>query len=90
MYSNKDKLYLQTKDMPILKEKLERAKELSAELALVLNDIDSYNLEFEIKKEEKLMTVVKTPNIKYKRISLYFATSFFIIVDSYLIFRRLE
>lgn len=52
MYSNKDKLYLQTKDMPILKEKLERAKELSAELALVLNDIDNYDLEFEIKKEE--------------------------------------
>lgn len=52
MYSNKDKLYLQTKDMPALKEKLERAKELSVELASVLNDIDSYDLEFEIKKEE--------------------------------------
>lgn len=52
MYSNKDKLYLQTKDMPILKEKLERAKKLSTELESVLNDIDSYNLEFEIKKEE--------------------------------------
>lgn len=52
MYSNKDKLYLQTNDMPILKEKLERAKELVGKLEIVLNDIDSYSLEFEIKKEE--------------------------------------
>lgn len=52
MYSNKDKLYLQTKDMPILKEKLERARALSKELQAVLNDIDNYDLEIEIKKEE--------------------------------------
>lgn len=52
MYSNKDKLYLQTNDMPILKEKLEKAKQLSKELEVVLRDIDNYNLEFEIKKEE--------------------------------------
>ena len=52
MYSNKDKLYLQTKDMPTLKEKLERAKKLSSELETVLNDIDEYTMEFEIKKEE--------------------------------------
>lgn len=52
MYSNKDKLYLQTNDMPILREKLKKAKELTKELEIVLNDIDTYNLEFEIKKEE--------------------------------------
>lgn len=52
MYSNKDKLYLQTNDMPILREKLKKAKELTKELDIVLNDIDTYNLEFEIKKEE--------------------------------------
>lgn len=51
MYSNKDRLYLQTNDMPILKEKLEKAKQLSKELEIVLNDIDNYNLEFELKKE---------------------------------------
>lgn len=52
MYSNKDRLYLQTNDMPILKEKLEKAKQLSKELEIVLNDIDNYNLEFELKKEK--------------------------------------
>ena len=54
MYSNKDKLYLQTKDMPILKEKLEKAKKLSKELEVVLTDIDSYNLEFGIKNVEDI------------------------------------
>lgn len=53
MYSNQDKLYLQTKDMPTLKKKLEKAQRLSRELAFVLNDINSYRLEFEIKKEEE-------------------------------------
>lgn len=52
MYSNKDKLYLQTKDMPILKKKLEDAQRLSQELVFVLNDINNYQLEFEVKKEE--------------------------------------
>ena len=34
MYSNNDKLYLQSKDMPILKEKISKAIDLSKELAL--------------------------------------------------------
>lgn len=52
MYSNNDRIYLQTKDMPTLQAKINKAKELSVELASVLDDIDGYQLEFEIKKEE--------------------------------------
>ena len=52
MYSNNDKLYLQSKDMPILKEKISKAIDLSKELALTLQDLETYKLEFEIKKEE--------------------------------------
>lgn len=52
MFSNNDKLYLQSKDMPTLKEKINRAIELSKELKITLEDLDGYNLEFEIKKEE--------------------------------------
>lgn len=52
MYSSNDKLYLQSKDMPILKEKINRAIDLSKELALTLQDLEAYKLEFEIKKEE--------------------------------------
>ncbi len=52
MFSNNDKLYLQSKDMPVLKEKISRAIELSRELVTTLQDLEAYNLEFEIKKEE--------------------------------------
>lgn len=51
MYSNNDKLYLQTRDMPELKKKLENAQRLSKELAIVLDDIESYRLEFEVREE---------------------------------------
>lgn len=55
MYSNKDKLYLQTTDIPTLKNKINKAIELSRELASTLNDLENYKLEFEIniKREEK-------------------------------------
>lgn len=56
MYSDKDKLYLQTKDMPTLKNKINEAIELSRKLTTVLNDLESYNLTFEIKKEGEEMT----------------------------------
>lgn len=53
MYSNQDKLYLQTKDMPTLKNKINEAMRLSKELARVLNDLEGYQLEFEIQKERE-------------------------------------
>ncbi|MCI8965559.1 MAG: hypothetical protein HFJ43_04330 [Clostridia bacterium] len=53
MRVNQDILYLSTKDMPKLKEKLKRAQELSEQLASTLEDIEMYELKFEIKKEEK-------------------------------------
>ena len=55
MFTNKDKLYLQTKDIPNLKNTIDKAIELSNELKLVLNELDNYNIEFKIssaKKEE--------------------------------------
>lgn len=52
MFSNKDKLYLQTKDVPTLKSKISKAIELSKELESVLSDLENYEIEFEIKKEE--------------------------------------
>lgn len=52
MNANQDNLYLSTSDMPVLKEKLKKAQELSQELASTLKDIEMYNLKFEIKKEE--------------------------------------
>lgn len=54
MFTNKDKLYLQTSDIPTLKNKIDKAIKLSNQLASVLNDLDCYNIEFEIgtKKEE--------------------------------------
>lgn len=52
MFSNKDKLYLQTKDVSTLKNKISRAIELSKELESVLSDLENYEIEFEIKKEE--------------------------------------
>ena len=54
MFSNKDKIYLQTSDIPTLKNKINSAIELSNQLASFLNDLDRYNIEFEIgtKKEE--------------------------------------
>lgn len=52
MFSNKDKLYLQTKDIPVLKNKISKAIELSKELENVLNDLENYEIEFEIRKEE--------------------------------------
>ena len=54
MFTNKDKLYLQTTDIPNLKRKIDRAIELSSELQSVLNDLDNYNIEFKMqtKKEE--------------------------------------
>ncbi len=52
MFANKDKLYLQTNDIPTLKKKIEKAIELSKELETVLKDLENYNIEFEIKKEE--------------------------------------
>ena len=52
MFSNKDKLYLQTKDIPVLKKKISKAIELSKELENVLNDLENYEIEFEIRKEE--------------------------------------
>ena len=52
MYSNNDKIYLQSKEMTILKEKISKAIDLSKELALTLQDLETYKLEFEIKKEE--------------------------------------
>ena len=51
MYSYKDKVYLQTNDMPTFKNKINKAKELSKELALILNDLEDYELEFEISAE---------------------------------------
>lgn len=52
MYTNKDKLYLQTSDIPTLKNKINKAIELSKQLVSILNDLECYNIEFEIKKEE--------------------------------------
>lgn len=51
MYSSEDKLYLQTTDMPILKDKINRAIEISRELTSVLNDLESYKIEFKINTE---------------------------------------
>lgn len=53
MYSNKDKLYLQTSDMPTLNNKINKAIELSKELALVLKDLENYDVEFEINAEKE-------------------------------------
>lgn len=55
MFSNKDKLYLQTNDIPTLKNKINKAIELSKELEVVLKDLENYNITFEIKTkgEEK-------------------------------------
>lgn len=54
MFSSRDKLYLQTSDIPNLKEKINKAIELSRELGSVLSELDNYNIEFKInsKKEE--------------------------------------
>lgn len=54
MFSNKDKIYLQTSDIPNLKRKIDKAIELGRELSSVLNDLENYKLELEIntKKEE--------------------------------------
>lgn len=54
MFSNKDKIYLQTSDIPNLKRKIDKAIELGRELSAVLNDLENYKLELEIntKKEE--------------------------------------
>lgn len=52
MYLNNDKLYLEIKDMPILKEKLKKAQKLSKELEETLSDISLYSLELEVKKEK--------------------------------------
>lgn len=54
MFTNKDKLYLQTKDIPNLKNTIDKAIELSNELRTTLNDLESYTIEFEMqtKKEE--------------------------------------
>lgn len=62
VYSNKDKLYLQTKDIPTLKNKMNKAIELSRELASVLNDLENYEVEFEIniKREEKQLFLLNS------------------------------
>lgn len=54
MFSIKDKIFLETSDIPRLKNKINKAIELSKELKSVLSDLDSYNIEFEIgiKKEK--------------------------------------
>lgn len=54
MFSNNDKLYLETTDMPTLKTKLKEAEKLSKELASILNDISNYRLEFKMKEEKVL------------------------------------
>lgn len=59
MYTNKDKLYLQTTDMPTLKNKINKAIELSRELTSVLNDLENYKVEFEINAERE--EIKKTP-----------------------------
>ena len=53
MFSNNDKLYLETSDMPIFKTKLKEAERLSKELAFVLNDISNYRLEFKMKERSE-------------------------------------
>ena len=53
MFTNKDKLYLQTKDIPNLKKAIDKAIELSNELKLVLNELDNYNIEFKISSSKK-------------------------------------
>ena len=53
MFINKDKLYLQTSDIPTLKDKISRAIELSRELLKTLNDLDGYDIEFEIKSKKE-------------------------------------
>lgn len=60
MYSSKDKLYLQTGDMPNLKNKIDKAIELSRELTSVLNDLENYKLEFEIKEKREEITVTSS------------------------------
>lgn len=54
MFTNKDKLYIQTSDIPNLNEKINKAIELSNELKKVLNDLNGYSIEFKMgtKKEE--------------------------------------
>lgn len=54
MYSNQDKIYLQTRDIPTLKKKIDEAINLSEKLALVLNDLKCYNLQFEIRQDEEV------------------------------------
>lgn len=49
MFTIKDKLFLQTGDLPTLKEKIDKAIQLSNELNLVLQDLNGYQLEFELK-----------------------------------------
>lgn len=55
MFSINDKLYIQTSDISRLKEKIDRAIELSRELKTTLDDLENYRIEFEIKekREEK-------------------------------------
>ena len=57
MYSNKDKIYLQTKDIPTLKNKIDKAIKLSKELEQTLSDLECYKLEFEIKEREETETI---------------------------------
>lgn len=53
MFTNKDKLYLQTKDIPNLKNTIDKAIELSNELRTTLNDLESYTIEFEMQTKKE-------------------------------------
>lgn len=53
MYSDKDKIYLQTSDIPKLKNKIKKAIDLANELSITLNDLENYNIEFEIGTKNK-------------------------------------
>ncbi|MBQ3408939.1 MAG: hypothetical protein IJH12_07040 [Clostridia bacterium] len=53
MFTSKDKLYLETSDLPTLKEKIDKAIKLSNELSTALNDLNGYSLEFELKNQNK-------------------------------------
>lgn len=67
MHSYKDKLYLQTRDMPTLNNKINKAIELSRELALTLNDLADYKVEFVINAESedvKNTPVAETTDVK--------------------------
>lgn len=77
MFANKDKLFLQTGDLPTLKGKIDRAVQLSNELNLVLQDLNGYQLEFEFKnmntnsrlntRRRKMIVMLFTTQVKSKK-----------------------